>query len=104
MGFPGDACPPLPATPPPDAFHDANVASINALMAQRARRGLEKYGTDTRREDFDAERWLFEKLCEELDAAIYTLAAINALRRERGEGPLDTLASDAAELARELME
>lgn len=66
----------------PDHF-DQNVAAVRDRLEERARRGLEKYGTDTTRADFDASRWLRETQEELLDAAVYIEAVLAQLADER---------------------
>lgn len=76
MSTPPAARSPLPRL---DAFHDRNVEAVQGRLKARSRVGLMRYGTDTRRADFDARRWLRELQDELLDAAVYIEAALNAI-------------------------
>lgn len=50
---------------------DPNVAAVQRKLAERAARGLAKYGVDTTRQDIDLRGWLQHLQDELLDAAVY---------------------------------
>ena len=50
---------------------DPNVEAVIARLQKRAERGLEKYGTDTTRDDLSHVDWLRHLQDELLDGAVY---------------------------------
>jgi len=50
---------------------DPNVQAVVLRLTGRAAKGLEKYGTDTTRDDLTPGEWLQHLQDELLDAAIY---------------------------------
>lgn len=50
---------------------DPNTEAVRQRLAQRAARGLEKYGIDTTRKDLLPLEWLQHLQDELLDAAVY---------------------------------
>ena len=50
---------------------DPNVKAVQGKLAQRARVGLAKYGTDTTRKDLTRREWLQHAQDEAMDLAVY---------------------------------
>lgn len=50
---------------------DPNVEAVRGKLAQRERRGMAKYGTDTTRPDLSRLEWLQHAQDEALDLAVY---------------------------------
>ncbi len=63
---------------------DDNVRLVAEKLFSRARRGLEKYGTDTERPDVSTEGWLLHLQEELLDGAVYIERLLKDLQKVRG--------------------
>lgn len=54
---------------------DPNVEAVRAMLLERSRVGLKKYGVTTARDDVDLLGWIEHIQQELLDAAVYAQAA-----------------------------
>lgn len=68
---------------------DANVEAVRRLLADRAARGLQKYGVTTERTDLTREQWLQHALEEALDLAVYLQRCIVDERARKAAAAAD---------------
>lgn len=61
-------------------MNDPNVESVRRMLTERSRRGFNKYGVTTVREDLDMLDWLIHLQEEMLDASIYIEVLKNKIR------------------------
>lgn len=54
-----------------DTLIDPNVNNVIEPIKARSEKGLEEYGTDTKRDDYNALDWLNEAQSEAMDLSIY---------------------------------